>query len=144
GLSFLVIRPREGEDPAALVPGNRGDDVRRGAEAVKAQALSVAGQPKRPVADQAGAEQGSRLEGGIALRECQGVALIDHGVLRVPAVHVVAGEACVVTEVLAPGAAVPALSVRPSEPGNPDAPALPDDCTDDLVAKHERQLRVRQ
>ena len=47
----------EGEDPPALPAGDLRDDVRRGAEAVEAEPLGVAGQPQRAVADQAGAEQ---------------------------------------------------------------------------------------
>ena len=51
----------EGEDPPPLMAGDLADDVGRGAEAVEAEPLGVAGQPQRPVADQPGAEQRRRL-----------------------------------------------------------------------------------
>ena len=143
-LPLFVARTREGENAASLVPRDLRDDVRGRAEAVEPEPLGVAREPERAIADQAGAQEGSCLETGIALGKCQAKTFIDDGVLGIAAVQVVAGEPRVVTEVLAAGTAEPAVAVRPAEPGNPDAPILADDSSDDLVAEHERQLRVRQ
>src|SRR5947208_12744248 len=141
-LSLLVAGTREGEDAAPLVPRDLRHDVRGGAEAVETEPLGVAREPERPIPDQAGAQEGSRLETGIALGKWEAKALIDDRVLGVAAVEVVSGEARMVTEVLAPGAAEGTLAVRPAQPGNPDAAILAHNCSDDLVAEHERQLRV--
>ena len=56
-LPLGVSRLREGEDSASLVTRDLRDDVRRRAEAVQADPLGVAGEAKRAVADQAGAEE---------------------------------------------------------------------------------------
>jgi hypothetical protein len=71
--------------------------------------------------------------------------------LGVPAVELIAGEARLGAEVLAPGRAEAAGAVGPPEPRDPDAVALAHrvhvvagrlDHADHLVAEHERQLRV--
>ena len=56
-LRLVVTRARAGEDAAPLCDRDLADDVRRGAEAVQAERFAVAGEPERPVADEAGAEQ---------------------------------------------------------------------------------------
>ena len=93
GLALLVAGLGEGEDAPALVFRHLADDVRRGAEAVEAEALGVAGQAQRAVADQPGAEQRRRLQVGEALGYREAEALVGDGVLGVAAVDVVAGEA---------------------------------------------------
>ena len=67
-LRLLVARAREGEHAPPLVERHLGDDVRRGAEAVDAEPLGVAGQPQRAVADQAGAQERRRLDVVVAVR----------------------------------------------------------------------------
>jgi len=51
------------------VPGNLGDDVRRGAEAVEPEPLGIAREAERAVADQAGAEKRRRLQFVVLVRE---------------------------------------------------------------------------
>ncbi len=119
-LSLGVVRASAGEDPAALGDGDLADDVRRGAEAVEADALAVAGEPERAVADEPRAEQRRSLLVRIAGGNREAVALVGDGELRVAAVEVVAGEAGAVAEVLAPCEAEPALAARPPEPRDAD------------------------
>ena len=127
-----------------------GDDVRGRAEPVEAEALRVAGQPQRAVADQSRAEERRGLQIRITLREREAEALVGDRVLRVAAVAVVAGEARPVAEVLASARAVAAVAVRPAEPRNADAVAAREALAvargtrDDLMAEHERQLRLGQ
>src|SRR5207245_6691510 len=121
GLSGLVAGPREGEDLAALRARHLRQDVRGRPEAVEAELPAVAGQPQRAEADQACAQQGGRLQVGVAGREGEAEARVGHGVLRVSAVDVIAGEARLVAEVLLAGAAVAARAVRPAQPGHADA-----------------------
>ena len=120
------------------------DDVRRRAEPVETEPLGVAREPKRPVADQAGAQQRCDLEIGVLLGQPEAEALVGDGVFGEPAVPVVAGELRPVAEILEVGEAVAAVSVGPAEPRHADAPPLPDDLGDDHVAEDERKLRVRQ
>ena len=61
-LRLVVALARHGEHAAALAPRDLRDDVRRGAEAVQAEPLGVAGEAQRAVADQPGAEERRRLE----------------------------------------------------------------------------------
>ena len=134
------------EDAPALVARDLRDDVRRGAEAVEAEPLRVAREPQRAVADQPGAEQRRRLHVGVAVRDREAEALVGDRVLRVAAVEVVAGEARAVAEVLAARAAVAARRRRSSRATARRArsAAARRPLADDLVAGHERQLRVRQ
>jgi len=97
------------------------DDVCGGAEPVEPDALRVAGQNERAIADQPGAEQRGRLQIRIPLGDWEAEALVRDGFLGKAAVDVVAGEAGAVTEVLAPAAAVAALAARPAEPRDSDA-----------------------
>ena len=78
----------EREHPPALVRGDLADDVRRGAEAVEAEALAVAGQPQRAVPDQPAAQQRRHLEVAHAVGQIEAVALVGHRVLGVAAVDV--------------------------------------------------------
>ncbi len=68
-LRGLVAGAGEGEHLAPLPAGDLGEDVGGGAEAVQAQAGSVAAHAQRAVADQAGAQQrrslGARVPLGI-------------------------------------------------------------------------------
>ena len=66
------------------------------------------------VAYEAGAEERRRLGVRVALRDREAEALVGDGELGVAAVDVVAGEARVVAQVLAAGAAVAAAPARPA------------------------------
>ena len=63
-LRCLVLRAREREHAPALVHGDLADDVRGRPEAIEAEALAVAGQPQRAVADQPAAQQRRDLRSG--------------------------------------------------------------------------------
>ena len=56
-LSARIARPGEGEHPPTLPAADLGDDVRRGAEAIDADRLSVPGHLERAPADEARAQQ---------------------------------------------------------------------------------------
>ena len=129
------------------------DDVRGGTEPVQAQPRRVARHRERPVSDQPGAQERGGLEIRIPLGHRERVALVGDRVLRVPAVDVVARETRSVAQVLAPGEAVAALAVCPSEPRDPHAVALrvalralaaAGNASHDLVPGHERQLGLGQ
>ena len=68
------------------------DDVRRGAEAVQAEPLGVAGEAQRAIADQPRAQERRRLEVAEAVRDRKAEALVGDSPLRVAAVDVVARE----------------------------------------------------
>src|SRR6185295_8830100 len=97
-LPLLVPLASEGEDAPALVDGDLAEDVSRGAEAVEADPLGVAGQAQRPIADQPGTEQRRRLLVGIPLWDREAEALVGDRQLGISAIEVVAGEAGAVAE----------------------------------------------
>src|SRR5262249_58419005 len=105
----------------ALMAQDLGDEVRGGAEAVEADALRVAGETQRPVADQPGAEERGCLGVAERGRQREHEARIGHGVLGVAPVALVAGEAGIGTEILRPAAAEAAATAGPAEPGHSDA-----------------------
>jgi hypothetical protein len=123
------------------------DDVGGGAEAVDPEPRGVAGELEGAVADQAGAEERRGLEVRIGVREGEAEALVGDDQLGVAAVPVVARELRPVAEVLAARAAEAALAVGPAEPGHPhplagsEALAAFEHARDDLVSRHERELR---
>src|SRR5690242_892744 len=95
--------------------------MRRGAKAVDAepQRLSgdrLAGHLQRAIANQAGAEQRRRFGIAVTFENGEDVARISDGVLGIAAVDLIAGEAWIVAEVLAAGAAVEAGAVGEAEP----------------------------
>jgi hypothetical protein len=124
--------------------------VRRRSEAVDPDALGVAGQPEGAVADQARAEERRGLEVRVAARQGEAEALVGDGERGEAAVAVVAGEARAVAQVLAARAAIATLSAGPAQPGHPhplargEALTGLDEAADDLVPRHERQLRPRE
>jgi len=87
------------------VARNLGDDVRRSPEAVDADGFRIPGKAIRAVADQPGAQQRRRLGVAVAVRERKAKALVRNRVLGVTAVQVVTGEARLLAEILASGAA---------------------------------------
>ena len=115
-LAVLIPVAGEGEDAPPFVDGDLAEDVGGGAEAVEADPLRLADQPQRPVADQPGAEERRRLGVGVDVGDREAEVLGGDGELGVAAVDVVAGEAGVLAEVLAPLAAVAAVpSAQPSQ-----------------------------
>src|SRR4029453_1729795 len=141
-----VARPREGEHAAPLVPRDLGDEMRGGAEAVETEALRVAREAERAIAEDPGAGERGPFRVADTLGERQDVARVGDGQLRVAAVDVVAGEARARAEVLAPGAAEAARAARPGEPGDAHPVALgerrhlgphPRDAADHLVPEDE-------
>lgn len=127
--------------------------MRRRAEAVDPQTPRVAGQLQRTVADQARAQQRCRLGVAVSGGDGEAVALVGQHVLGVAAVEGIAGEARPVAEVLPADEAEAAGAAGAAEPRHPDAVALaeairpfpfPLHDADDLVARHQGQLRVGQ
>ena len=119
--------------------GHLADDVRGRAEAVEPEPGRVAGEPERPIADQAATKQRRRLLVAELGGEGEAVAFVGDGPLGIAAVDVAAGETGTDTQVLAARAAVAALSVGPAEPGDAD-PATIVGGRDDLVAEDDREL----
>src|SRR5215217_6585068 len=143
-LGLLVLRAGEGEHAPPLVHRDLADDVRRRAEAVQTEALRVAREPQRAVADQPAAQQRRELERVRLVRQREAEALVGDRPLGVAAVDVAAREASALAEVLAPRAAERALAARPAQPRHPDPRPVPVDPRDDLVAEHERQVAWAQ
>src|SRR5512132_1792442 len=148
-LAGALLPPRitgtcEREDTLTLMAGDLGDDVGRRAEAVQAEARSIAREPQRSKADQPCTQERRRRDVVIGLRRCMAEPLVGDDVLGIAAVAVEAGELRVIAEVLAARAAVAALAVGPAEPGNTDPLPAPFYPTYDLMPEHERQLRVGQ
>jgi len=124
----------------------------RGPETVEAEVTGVAGGDERAVADEPRAEE-RRRRVGHPVGEREGVPLVGDRVLGVAAVHAVPREARPRAQVLAPRPAVAALAARPRQPWHADAAARREALgtvaslghgADDLVAEHQRQLRVRE
>jgi hypothetical protein len=140
---LVVARPDEAEHAPSLVPSDLHDDVRRGAEAVEPEPLRIAGEAQRAVADQPGAEERRRLDVVVPDGKREAVVLVGDDPLRIATVELVSREPGRLAEVLPARAAVAARSVRPAEPGDAEpAPVLRP--ADDLVARDERELRVRE
>ncbi len=140
-LGGLVTLTREREHAAALGTRDLRDDVGGGAEPVQSEPLGIPRHAERAVADQAAAEE--RCErGGVTLGEREAEALVGDDPFGVAAVDVVAGEASLLAEVFAAAQAVAAAAAGPAEPRHPEAPPVGCD-PDDLVAGHERKLRIR-
>src|SRR5690606_23917313 len=148
-----VSGPRERIQRSALMPRDLRNDVRRRTEAVDAEPLRVAGLRQRAVADQARAKQRRRGHGIVLRRNRHAEGFVRNGVLRIAARQLVAGEARVRAQILAPGATVTAVPARAAEPRDADSVAGPKargavadgfDAADDLVTRHERQRGLRQ
>src|SRR2546423_13352255 len=92
--------------------------MRRVTETVETQALRIASQPQRAVADQAGAEQRSGMQVVIALGQRKTKAFVGDAKLGIAAVDVITGEARVHAKVLETAAAESAALVDGAEPGN--------------------------
>ncbi len=153
-LRLIVAGPGEGVDLLPLVNRHLGQDVRRRAEAVEAQALHVvAGEPIGAVADQTRAEQRRGLRRVGDARHREGVALMGHGVFRVAAIQRVACELRMLAEILLLAPAEAACLVGVTQPGDAhpsaarqllDVRAGGRHLPHDLVAQDEGQLRIGQ
>jgi hypothetical protein len=127
------------------------DDVRRGTEAVDSEASRIAGLDVRAIADQPGAQERRRFRVPVGHGDPEAEAVVGDSELRITAIERVPGEAGSVAEVFRARSTERAFSARPSEPRDADAIAgcegsdtgpHVDDSPDDLVAGHDRQLRV--
>ena len=152
-LGFAVARPREGVNLASLMVRHLRDDVSRSAESVNAQPFCIAGFDQRAIANQTGAEQRRSAGVGIKLRQRETETLVRQHEFRVAPVQRIAGEAGLLTKVLATGTAKAAVATRPAQPRNTDARAdfkpfrsfaALDDFTDDFVARDKREFRLSQ
>jgi len=139
----LVAATGEGVHLASLPRHQLREDVSRRAESIEADSLRVAAHPQRAISDQSGTEQRRDLLRRLVARELEAEALIGDCILGKAAVDVAAGEACVLAEILAPGAALRAVTVGPAEPRDADAPSVGDASRDDLMAKDPRRLGDR-
>jgi hypothetical protein len=150
-LPALVSGPGEHAGFAALVGRHLDEDVRRRAESMPDRRASPAA--RYAVPDETGAQQRRRLRVGVAVRELEHEARVGDGVIGITAIDVISGEARVDAEILAIALAVLALVARIAEPRNPDSiadgeigHAVPEalDDADNLMARHDRNLRLRQ
>ena len=123
GQPSVVLAPREHVDLEALRQRDLRGQVSGSAEAVDAQpaARRDAGQLQRPVADDAGAQQGRGLLVLQLIRQRVDERGIRHAVVGIPTVHVPARERRIEAQVLLSPAAEPAGSVSPAEPRDADA-----------------------
>src|SRR5579864_3981553 len=94
--------------------------MRRGAEAVDADALCVACHTPGPVADQSSTQQQSGLHIGMPRRQVKTVSTVRDCAFGVAAVDRVAGEARVVAEIFAQCETVAALSAGSPDPRHTD------------------------
>src|SRR5215469_11760294 len=96
-------------------------DVSSSAETVEPESLGHPREFQRTVADEACAKERSRGDVGEAVGKAKAEASIGPRHLGIAAIDLIAGEACTLTEILAPRAAVNADAARPPEPGYADA-----------------------
>ena len=143
-LRGVLAVARECVDLAAVRARDLGQDLRGGAEAEEAEARGVAGHSISAKSDQTRAQQRRCFGRRVIAWDRKAVAAIGHGVLRVSAVDGVAGELCVVAQILAAGSAVRANAARPREPRNAEARVRRFLDPDDLMSGNERQLRIAQ
>ncbi len=148
-----VAAPGEGEDLAALMARDLGDDMGGGAEAVDADPLGFASDAQGAVADQPGAQQWRRRDIAERWVDREAIALVGDRQFGIPAVDLVAGKAGAVAQILAAAAAVIADAAGPAEPGDADPVADREAVgigaplhhhADDLMTRHQRQFRLRQ
>jgi hypothetical protein len=115
-LGRRVARRRERIHLAGLMNGDLRDDVRRGAESVETDPPRVAGHPVRSKADQPGTQQRRGLRIAVRLGQLERVPRVGDGVLGIPAVELIAGEASLAAQVLPALPAEAALIARVAEP----------------------------
>jgi hypothetical protein len=94
-LGACVVGARERVHGSALVSRHLADHVCRRAEAVETEAVGVAGEPERAVADQPAAEQRRDFFVAQCFGQRQAVTLVGNRQLRIASVDVAAGEATV-------------------------------------------------
>ena len=122
-LGLAVAGPREGVNLASLMPRHLRDDVSCGAESVNAQPFCVAGLHQRAIASQTGAKQRHSLGIGIKTRQWKTEPFVCQREFRVAPIQRIAGEAGLLTKVLATGTAKAAFATRPTQPRNTHARA---------------------
>src|SRR5690349_14289395 len=93
----------ERKELAALSDGDLRDQVRRRTEAVDSEPLRVTREAKSAIADQTGTHQRRGLDVAIARGHGKAITRIREGIFGVASVELVASEASLVAEVLAPG-----------------------------------------
>ena len=135
-----------------MPPRDLRNDVCGGAEAVDAKSPRVPHKVPRAITDQTCAQQ----RRGVCIVDprwkLETIARIRDDVFGVAAIEAVAGEPCVIAQVLLAAQAERALAARPAEPRHAesragryaDTVALRDNFTDDLVTRNERQSGKRQ
>ena len=152
-LRRLVAWPRERQDLAPLMAADLRDDVRRRAEAVKADPLARPRRLQAAPADQSGAEQRRGGDRVARRRQLQRERGLGDEVRGVAAVAGVAGELGMVAKILAALVAIEAMAAGVRQPGNADPladgeildpGAEPLDQADHLVAGNDRQPRIGQ
>src|SRR3984957_9270499 len=148
----MVAGPGEGEHASPLPATHLRDDVPSGAEAVNADRPPVPGELERTPADQAGAEQRRRRDRVEVVGQRKNKIRLRNRMRGVATVARVAGEQRRIAEVFLPSPAVGASPVGVAEPSDADARARLEidllaygvDAADDLMSRHNGQLRVRQ
>ncbi len=127
--------------------------MRRGAEAVKPEALAITGLDQRTPADQPGTEQWRQRHGVALLAEGKGEARVGYHVFGIAAGPGVTSELRRVAEVFLGVLAIAAGAAGMPEPGNADplaqfeaadAFAQRIDAADNLVTRDDRQRHLRQ
>jgi len=150
-LTRLIAVAGEGEDAPSLPGSDLRQDVRGGSEAVKAEALGIAGHLQRAIADEAGAKQRRRFDIAEPVGDVQAEAGVRKHVRGVTPVAAEPGESGMVAEILHSMRAVEAGAVGAPEPRNADAVAKGktfyscsqgQHATNDLMSRHDRKLPV--
>lgn len=152
-LRSLVVVAGKGIDLPTLPDADLREDMRGGAKSVQADAARVSGHPQRTPADQAGTHQRRGSNRIVGALERKGEGCIRDHMGGKAAVARIAGEERPVAKVFHIGFAISAASACMSEPWNAHASpgrwvlhslAAPLDDADNLMAGHDRQLRILQ
>ncbi len=125
----------------------------RRTKTINAEPFRIPGFDERTVANQSGAQQWSRLDIGIGIRNRKTKPLVGHGKFCVTAVQCIAREPRAIAKILASAAAKFALTASPAQPRNANpvadfealgSPALFDNRADDFVPRHQWQFWIWQ
>src|ERR1700738_4734039 len=127
-LAGCIPRAREREHAPALPPGQLGEQMRRGAEAIEAEVARLARDTVGAIADEPRAQQRRQFGGRRLARQRQTVARIGEHLLRVAPVAAVPREARLLTQILASGAAIFARAAGRTPPGHAHAIADAEPC----------------
>jgi hypothetical protein len=127
--------------------------MRRRTEAIETESSSVSGHLQRPMSDQTGAQQRRCLNVGVSAWYLKAKALIGHAELGKATVHLIAGIAWVIAQVLLIVSAIVTTLTTSAKPG--DTHSITDlkpihfrsnRCypADDLMTRNQRQLWLGQ